>query len=98
MSIRFLLSLALGAVIFAADRAGSKDYPLLTRYAGAEIVGYSEQTYEAYTLPLGRITVVAAPFAYVKSESVEGKLTRITYLVPKGRTATDVYAGGVEWG
>ena len=91
MLIRFTLSLAIGAALFAADRAGSRDHPLLTRYAGAEIIGYFEKTYEAYTLPLGRITVVSAPFGYAKSESVEGKLTRITYLVPKGRTATEVY-------
>ena len=54
MLIRFTLSLAIGAALFAADRAGSRDHPLLTRYAGAEIIGYFEKTYEAYTLPLGR--------------------------------------------
>ena len=89
--MRLAWILALPIMVMAADRAGSNDHPLLTRYAGAEIIGYFEKTYEAYTLPLGRITEVSAPFGYAKSESVEGKLTRITYLVPQGRTATEVY-------
>jgi len=86
-----LAALLLPATLAAADLANSKDHPLLSRYQGAEIIGYNEKPFEEYTLPLGRIVEVSAPTTYTKSEKVEGKLTRITYLIPKGRTALEVY-------
>lgn len=75
----------------AADLPNSHDHPLLSRYAGAQIIGYIEKPFDEYTLPLGRIVEVSPPTTYAKSEKLEGKLTRITYLIPKGRTAVEVY-------
>lgn len=88
---RWALALSLCALAPAADLPGSKDHPILSRYQGAQIIGYIEKPFDEYTLPLGRIVEVSPPTTYAKSEKVEGKLTRITYLIPKGRTAVEVY-------
>lgn len=85
------LALLLAAAAPAADLPGSQDHPLLSRYEGAQIIGYLVKPFDEYTLPLGRIVDVTPPTTYTKSEQVEGKLTRITYLLPKGRTALEVY-------
>jgi len=86
-----LLLAAATAPAPAADLPGSQDHPLLSRYDGAEIIGYTVKPFDEYTVPLGRIVEVSQPTTYAKSEKIEGKLTRITYVVPKGRTALEVY-------
>ena len=88
---RLFAALPLCGCLAAADLPNTHDHPLLSRYAGSQIVGYVEKPYDEYTLPLGRIVEVSPPTTYAKSEKVEGKLTRITYVVPKGRTAVEVY-------
>jgi outer membrane protein OmpA-like peptidoglycan-associated protein len=88
----FFLALQLPLLsALAADLPNSHDHPLLSRYAGAQIIGYTVKPFDEYTLPLGRIVEVTPPTTYAKSEKVEGKLTRITYVIPKGRTAVEVY-------
>ncbi|MEP7361697.1 MAG: DUF4892 domain-containing protein [Acidobacteriota bacterium] len=90
--IRLFVLLAISALAaIAADLPGSHDHPLLSRYAGAQIIGYVQKPFDEYTLPLGRIVEVTPPTTYAKSEKLEGKLTRITYVIPKGRTAVEVY-------
>jgi OOP family OmpA-OmpF porin len=89
---RWVLAIVLCTLpMAAADLPNSHDHPLLSRYASAQIIGYLEKPFDEYTLPLGRIVEVSPPTTYAKSEKLEGKVTRITYVIPKGRTAVEVY-------
>lgn len=86
---------AQSANVPAADLAGSKDHPALKRYEGSKIFAYSRQDYAAYKLALGKSLNPAAPASGGKSiekeESIEGTLTRLSYLAPAGRTALEVF-------
>jgi len=64
------------------DVAGGKDHPLISRYPGSIITEYSASAFDEYTLPLGKLE--GGQFA--KSQSLEGKLTRLHYEIPLGRS------------
>jgi OmpA-OmpF porin, OOP family len=85
------LAFLFAAAATAADAPGSQDHPLLSRYEGAQIICYLVKPFDEYTVPLGRIVEVSQPTTYAKSEKAEGKVTRITYVIPKGRTVLEVY-------
>jgi OmpA-OmpF porin, OOP family len=70
----------------AADLPGSKDPPYLKRFAGSEIVGYFTKSFDQYTLVLGEAT----SNGYVKTEKLEGAITRIIYRVPAGHTELEL--------
>ena len=74
----------------AADLPGSKDPPLMKRYAGSEIIGYRSPKFDEFLLPLGKPTQLDPP-AYVKSQKVEGLMSRYTYVAPEGRTPAEVF-------
>jgi outer membrane protein OmpA-like peptidoglycan-associated protein len=78
-----------GASAQEKDLVGAKDHPLVSRYTGSVIIGYAVKEYDAVPLVLG-------PWTYekqtvTKSKSVEGKVTRIVYLGPKGRSTLEIY-------
>jgi OOP family OmpA-OmpF porin len=68
--------------VLAADIPGGKDPPGLKRYEGSQIIHHAESRYAAY--PLGRDA------SYGKTESVEGEVQRVLYLVPEGVTSLEV--------
>jgi outer membrane protein OmpA-like peptidoglycan-associated protein len=70
------------------DVEGSKDHPLISRYPGSVITRYLTKEFDEFTLPLGEV-VEAGKFS--KSQSLEGKITRIVYLAPQGRTVLEVF-------
>lgn len=67
----------------AADLAGSKDHPLLRRFAGSEIVGYQAKRFDEYELQtstFSRYSFESKKREYVaKPLKPEGRLTRIWY-------------------
>ena len=71
----------------AADVEGGKDHPLITRYPGSQITEYNQQQYGECTLPLG----AAQEDHFAKSKRLEGKLTRIHYQMPEGRSSLEVF-------
>jgi OOP family OmpA-OmpF porin len=85
-----VISLLLFGVGLAAaqqkDVAGSKDHPLISRYPGSVITEYSAAEFDEYTLPLGKLE----QDHWAKSQQVEGKLTRIHYEAPIGRSGLEV--------
>lgn len=74
---------------FAADVAGSKDHPLVTRFSGAEIAAYKAADYDEAVMPIKPIKDddMVTPDQIL---SVEGKVTRINYKCPPGKTALEV--------
>jgi outer membrane protein OmpA-like peptidoglycan-associated protein len=81
---------ALTAAICGAqpkDLPNSKDHPLVTRYPGSVIDVYSVVAFDEFNLPLGKLQGQK----FDKSQHLEGKITRIGYAVPAGRSILEVF-------
>lgn len=74
----------------AHDVAGSHDHPIVSRFAGSTIFGYQQVDYGQAVLPLGPYDD-NAPHAFKRSETPEGKITRIAYVAPSGKSTLEVY-------
>ena len=84
-----LFVLAASAMLLPAqskDVAGSKDSPLISRYPGSVIDNYKTHEFDEFSFPVGAITG-GAP----KSQILEGKITRIEYTNPAGRSPLEIY-------
>jgi outer membrane protein OmpA-like peptidoglycan-associated protein len=81
---------SLAANLPAHDIPGSHDHPVVSRFSGSVIVGYAQQDYGAATLPLARYDAGKSTH-FAGSEHAEGKITRIAYVAPVGKTALEVY-------
>ncbi|MGI8891772.1 MAG: hypothetical protein ACR2G0_13455, partial [Chthoniobacterales bacterium] len=70
------------------------DHPLLKRYEGSLIVAFTTKAYDSYNLVLGKALNPSADGSrgkrIEKEQTVEGRITRITYLAPVGRSALEV--------
>lgn len=75
----------------AADLSGSSDHALLPRYDGAEILKYESRVVENFGLIDAHIDVRGGEArnrdAYIL---VEGKLTRVGYRMPAGRSVLEI--------
>lgn len=69
------------------DAEGSKDHPLISRYAGSTINQYAQKEFDEYELPLSKF----ADGKYEKTQHLEGKITVIYYTTPEGRSALEIY-------
>ena len=81
---------ALTAAICGAqpkDLPNSKDHPLVTRYPGSFINLYSVVEFDEFNLPLGKLK----DEKFDKSQHLEGKITRIGYAAPAGRSILEVF-------
>lgn len=65
-----------------ADVAGGKDHPALSRYAGSWLVATESKEFDAATIPSGPKDGQTA--------SLEGRITRLFYLAPAGRSVLEV--------
>lgn len=76
--------------VLAQDVEGSKDHPMIKRYPGSVITNYVQKDFDEYLLVLGNM---GRDFkeAKTKTKPLEGKLTRITYRAPEGRSVLEVY-------
>jgi len=85
-------SLLLAAAAFttisclAADKAGSKDHPLLKRYEGSSIVWYQQKNFDSLKMALETIEFDYGNQVYkpYKKLGVEGKTTTLYYNLPAG--------------
>ncbi|MCB4812425.1 DUF4892 domain-containing protein [Methylovorus menthalis] len=85
-----LIALALvGLPVVAADIAGAKDHPLLTRFAGTTIQNYQASDFDEVIMPVKPIPTETA-IASSDLLSVEGKVTRIGYELAADKTALEV--------
>jgi len=95
IAVAAVLSLARSSPAQQTDTKGSQDHPLIPRYAGSSIIGYEAREYDELTLALGKSVAdeEAKTFEYKlsKSQRVEGKLTRLLYAAPNGRSSLEVF-------
>ena len=100
-----LLSAAMVAVLFGvlpstalaqlSDVKGSKDHPMVSRYAGSIIIGYDFRKFDEFVIPLGVLRRAAGGGTPVtlepaKSQKVEGRATRILYVGPQERSPLEI--------
>ncbi|MES2599141.1 MAG: OmpA family protein [Verrucomicrobiota bacterium] len=87
-----LILLSFTSLLLAEDVPGSKDPMGLKRYDGTRTTFYEEQAFGSYTLPLGKMSKTRAGVTFEKSQKLEGKITRVTYVGnDPERTALEVY-------
>lgn len=77
---------------YAADIEGSADHALVPRYEGSEIVAYQSDAFSEHRL----LNAPAANYGGIDKNHdatllLEGKVTRISYRAPAGRSALEVF-------
>ncbi|MBI2828014.1 MAG: DUF4892 domain-containing protein [Acidobacteria bacterium] len=73
------------------DVEGSADHPLVARFEGSRIIDYVWSEFDEYPAALGGALRLADPPVFAKAERLEGKVTRILYAVPEGRSSLEVF-------
>ena len=81
------LALGLSAAAHAADKPGAKDFASISRFAGSEIVDYQASDFDAALLPSQPMSDPPAPGGLLK---VEGRVTSISYRMPKEKSTLEV--------
>lgn len=82
-----LLVVLLPVLVFAQDIANSQDHPLISRYPGQSIRGYDVKEYDQYNLVLS-VDKAGAP---EKTRKLAGKVTRVYYRNPVGRSTSEIF-------
>ena len=75
----------------AEDIKGGKDHPLISRFAGSQLDGFQEISFGQGVFHLPDSAAPARELQRDKSLTVEGKITRLLYLVPKGKSPLEVH-------
>ena len=70
------------------DVPKSADHPLVSRIPGSVIANYAQVDFDDFLVPLGKLAADGTP---AKSETVEGKITRIVYATPAPRSLLEVF-------
>ena len=87
-TLRYLLSslmlLVTAVSVHAADVAGAKDHPLVSHYAGSEILKYQAKEFDRYVAPTGPSE--SSHRGPTSSQAYEGRIMRLHYRAPAGRT------------
>ena len=82
------------ALAMGPDVEGGQDHPLVSRFAGSQLIGYQQLDYDGgvFYLPNqdqgfdpGRELDLEAP------QVVEGQISRLVYVAPAGKTALEVH-------
>lgn len=88
----FAVALAFGEEPITADIPGAADNPILKRYEGSVIFQYSQKEFDEYSMALGKgLNPSGGGKSNEKEQTVEGKVTRISYFAPKGRSTLEVF-------
>lgn len=102
LTIRLRAGLALACALFALcvapaahaqakfgpDVPGAQDHPLIKRFAGSWLVGYRQTGGEQISLPTG---MAVADRKMKETVTLEGKVTRLVYLAPRGKSPLEVH-------
>lgn len=81
-------SLACASELPSKDVKQGTDSAVISRFSGSVIVGYQQVGYDEMDLPAGPLNGSKID----KTIAVNGKITRIVYAVPAGKTAAEVMA------
>lgn len=81
-----ILILSVPLLSQSTDIRDSKDHALISRYPGSVIQEYSLKDFDQYPLALG-----VSNHRPANIERIEGTVTRISYVNPRGRSAFEIY-------
>ena len=70
------------------DAAGGSDHPLIKRFRGSWLIGYKVTDWDQTTMPIG---MKVDDRHWMQTVGVEGKITRLLYLAPPGKSRLEVY-------
>lgn len=87
----FVLFALSANVALAADVAGSQDLEVLPRFARAEIIEFSQSSGQERVFPTGPLSRISGKLRIESQVSAEGQLTALTYALPAGHTALEVF-------
>ncbi len=73
------------------DVAGSRDYPLISRFSGAIIQYHKTLKWDKYVLPISPIIPEGGGKGWKKKLAVSGKITRIQYSLSEDNNVAFVY-------
>ncbi len=85
-----LVALAAHAAVLKADVPGGRDHPVLQRFAGSVLVGYAQQDWDQRQFPDAR-GAAKDDNRFANPVSLEGKVTRLFYLAPQGKSPLEVF-------
>jgi OmpA-OmpF porin, OOP family len=95
-----LAFLAPATALAQSDAPGTRDHPMIKRYEGAWILGYQQREYTDFTIPTGPLKVdysnQAQPYSLERGSKVEGRYTRVLYVVPVKRSTLEVMRNYIE--
>lgn len=85
-------SLAHGKMPAQDTVKGARDHPLLSRFEGSKMVAYEVKEFDETSLPTSKRAYRNQPQGYYfeKKLDLDGKITRIAYLVPRERSTLEV--------
>lgn len=95
----YLITLSLALILpvrfsYSGDVAGSSDHPMVSRYEGSEITDYDFREFDEYEILLGKVVRAPGEPGNSKAEAnekLEGKITKISYYLPEGRSTLEVF-------
>jgi len=71
------------------DVPGSQDHPLVQRFTGSVLVGYAKADWDAAQVPAS--SQLTPEKSFKDLVAVEGKVTRLIYIAPLGKSPLEVY-------
>ncbi len=89
--LALLMLLTASAHAQQRDGMGASDYAAFERFPGSNITEHRLERSTVYNLALGRMQRVDGRVSPSRSERLQGRLTRVTYEIPSGFTASEVY-------
>ncbi len=95
---KFLSAIYLFTILIISPNASSaikedptgKDHPMLSRYAGSQLTGYTMSQFDEAMLPVSPVLKGDGNGALDKTLALEGKRTRLLYIAPRDRSALEV--------
>ena len=93
LSAGIILSILWANAVIAAEKKdfkGSKDHPFIPRVQDSYIIGYQFDEFNDVELILGPAKQVKKSVVPEKSETQEGRRTRIIYVAPKKRSTLEI--------
>ena len=76
----------------ATEMAGTKDHPMISRYAGSVLQNAAQENFVALRVPGGPARFGSkSDLVFDKSTAVEGRVSSYFYIQPKERTALEVF-------
>jgi OOP family OmpA-OmpF porin len=71
------------------DAKGGQDHPLVSRFSGSWLIGYRATDWDQVRFPIG--AEVDSNRQWKQTVTVEGKITRLFYLAPQGKSRLEVH-------